>query len=74
MLLCAVRPQVESIDDEPKQPFEPYHTRTDGTIVTRWLNQGFPFNISAIEPPRPTAYSGFPYNGGASSPADAANT
>ena len=37
--------------DEPKHPFEPFHSATDkGGITTRWLNDAFPFNLPAIAP------------------------
>lgn len=45
-----IRPQVESLDPEPKQPFEPFHSATDGGgITTRWLNSAFHFNISVVD-------------------------
>lgn len=41
---------MESLDAEPKHPFEPYHNATDGGgITTRWLDSSFPFTLTALE-------------------------
>ncbi|MEW5313958.1 MAG: hypothetical protein WDW38_005488 [Sanguina aurantia] len=41
---------VQDMADEPKFPFEPYHTLTGGEIVTRWLNTTSEFHLELPSP------------------------
>ncbi len=43
--------QVEDLSAEPSYPFEPFHTATNSDkITTRWLDNSYAFNLTAIEP------------------------
>ncbi|EFJ46801.1 hypothetical protein VOLCADRAFT_92618 [Volvox carteri f. nagariensis] len=53
--------EVEDLSAEPSYPFEPFHTATNSDkITTRWLDNAYAFNLTAIEPvalPAPAAYT-----------------
>eukprot|EP00198_Chlamydomonas_reinhardtii_P003458 XP_001692794.1 peptidyl-prolyl cis-transisomerase, cyclophilin type [Chlamydomonas reinhardtii] len=51
--------EVEDLSAEPNYPFEPFHSNTHDNITTRWLDNTYAFNLTAIEPvPLGTGSSG----------------
>ncbi|KAG2448073.1 hypothetical protein HYH02_007099 [Chlamydomonas schloesseri] len=42
--------EVEDLSAEPNYPFEPFHSNTHDNITTRWLDNTYAFNLTAIEP------------------------
>jgi hypothetical protein len=50
---CATHRQVDDLTTVLKFPVEPFFTRSDdnGKIITRWLNESYPFTIEVAAPP-----------------------
>ncbi|KXZ49020.1 hypothetical protein GPECTOR_23g109 [Gonium pectorale] len=43
--------EVEDLSAEPNYPFEPFHSATNkDNITTRWLDNSYPFKLTAVEP------------------------
>ncbi|KAG2492222.1 hypothetical protein HYH03_009467 [Edaphochlamys debaryana] len=42
--------EVEDLSAEPNYPFEPFHTATSDKITTRWLDNTYAFNLTAVQP------------------------